>query len=796
MTAPLMRQPAAVASIPSGAGLQPEPMGGTGAPRMNPLARILAALKRYKWIILVTTMVGTGLGVVASRLLKPKYEVRATLFFEALDEAAGPVQAAGLLTSGQWLELLTTFSILDPVVRGRRLFLEPRHPEDDRLFEGFGLADRFTPGMYTITFSKDGKTYDLTQRSGRYREAGAVGDSVGRRLGFRWVPQIGRAYRGVEVAFELVTPREASVKLKDDLQTRMNAQKGRFLSLQLTGEDAEKTAGTLNLLIHQFVTEAARLKRSKLTELVATLDTQVTAGQIRLRNAERELEGYKVRTVTLPREDVPVSPGLQMTEPTVYANYFSQRQALDAIHRDRTAVEDVLRRTRNGELAVDAFTTITAVRQAPDFGKVLSELSQAEAELRGFRAKFTDDYKPIQYLKERIDTIRKQTIPAYAAALIDQLTREEKDLASRIRVAGLELQEVPARSINEARLRREVASAEGIYNNLVGRFESARLSEVSAIPDVRIQDEAVAPTKPTKNRAWVIIAMGIMGGLGLGLGLAVLLDLIDRRFRYPDQVTHDLGLPILGAVPEIKQAARGATMTSEEAAQVIESFRSIRLSLSHCYNPGDPVIFTVSSPSPGDGKSLVASNLALSFAEAGYRTLLIDGDTRRGELHRTFAAERRPGLLDHLAGQATIEQVLRTTSHGGLSLLTSGSRLHQGPELLGSARMAELMTQVRQRFNVIIIDSPPLGAGIDPFVLGSMTGHMLLVLRAGETDRQLAEAKLRIMDRLPIRLLGAVLNDIHSGTVGYKYYAYSYGYAAEDEEPSEQLPASVNAREG
>jgi len=234
-------------------------------------------------------------------------------------------------------------------------------------------------------------------------------------------------------------------------------------------------------------------------------------------------------------------------------------------------------------------------------------------------------------------------------------------------------------------------------------------------------------------------------------------------------------------------------MRSDEAAQVIESFRSIRLSLAHCFNAGDPIIFTVSSPSPGDGKSLVASNLALSFAEAGYRTLLVDGDTRRGDLHRTFGTERRPGMLHHLAGHATLKQLLRQTSHNGLTLITSGSRLHQGPELLGSARMAELMSLVRQRFNVIIVDSPPLGAGIDPFVLGSMTGNLLLVLRAGETDRQLAEAKLQIMDRLPIRLLGAVLNDIHSGTMGYKYYSYSYGYAAEDEEASPRLPAPTDA---
>ena len=101
--------------------------------------------------------------------------------------------------------------------------------------------------------------------------------------------------------------------------------------------------------------------------------------------------------------------------------------------------------------------------------------------------------------------------------------------------------------------------------------------------------------------------------------------------------------------------------------------------------------------------------------------------------------------------------------------------------MLGSPPMTELMAEVKSRFNAIVVDSPPLGAGIDPFVLGTATGHMLLVLRSGETDRQMAEAKLRLMDRLPIRMLGAVLNDIQTQSGTYRYYSYVYGYTADDE---------------
>jgi capsular exopolysaccharide synthesis family protein len=303
----------------------------------------------------------------------------------------------------------------------------------------------------------------------------------------------------------------------------------------------------------------------------------------------------------------------------------------------------------------------------------------------------------------------------------------------------------------------------------------------------------VTPQKPFSNSAPQIILMALAGSFGLAVGLALLLDQLDKRFRYPEQVSTELGRPILGAIPAIKKGRRGE-LAPDQAAQVVEAFRTIRLNLAHSYGAGGPVTLTISSPGPGDGKSLVSSNLAVSFAEAGYRTVLIDGDIRRGEVHRMFGVDRRPGLLDYLTAGAAYDRIIRPTSQRNLSVIPCGTRRHQGPELLGSAAMADLMAQLKSQFNVIIVDSPPLGAGIDPFVLGTTTGHMVMVFRTGETDRQMAEAKLRLLDRLPVRVLGAVLNEIQAEGV-YRYYSYLYGYTA-DEEPAQITAHSAGVADG
>jgi capsular exopolysaccharide synthesis family protein len=199
----------------------------------------------------------------------------------------------------------------------------------------------------------------------------------------------------------------------------------------------------------------------------------------------------------------------------------------------------------------------------------------------------------------------------------------------------------------------------------------------------------------------------------------------------------------------------------------------------HSFEETGRGIVTITSPGAGDGKSLLALNLALSFADANCQTLLIDGDIRRGALHSKFGVERLPGFVDYLAGGMTLDKVLRATDHQRLTLLPRGASQLHGPEMLLSPAMSALLEDLEKRYDVVIMDSPPLGAGIDPFVLGTATGSMLLVLRSGETDKRMAQAKLKMLNRLPIRLLGAVLNATPSEGE-FRYYSYLYSDLPEE----------------
>ncbi len=758
-----------------------------------PWGRYIDAIQRYKWLILLSTLLGTGIATVATRFLKLEYTAHATIWVETQPVLGGPIRPRGLLQGGAWQELLKTGAVLDSVALKQRLFLNVASPSDSGLFEEFTITRRTRAGSFVLRVDDSGERYRLETADNITIGTGQVGDTIGKGLRFRWIPPAGALTPGREIAFGVSSLRDVSNELRTRLGARM-PKDGNFLRVTLSGQDPNRIAEILNAVTDQFVSVAAGQKQLQLSVQAAALKEQLEVAGTNLADAEARLQRYRIEIITLPAETPtpPLAAGLQMTQAPVMKSFFAQQQRLENIDQDVNAINTMMESIRAGTLSMDALLSIPSVKNSQDLARSLADLSAGKANLRALQQRFTDEHRLVQEERNRIALLREETIPPYVDGILAQLEQQRAILRTEIDVATVELQKIPERTITEQRLKRERMSAETLFQMLQNNYEKTKLSLQSAIPDIRLLDPALAPSSPSSNSAPVIILVGFLVGLIAATGLALLLGHLDKRFRYPEQVTNELGLTILGAVPAIRKLKNG-TQSPEEASQVIEAFRTVRLALTHSYGTAGPIMLTVSSPGPGDGKSLVSSNLALSFAEGGYNTLLVDGDIRRGELHRMFDVDRQPGLLDYLNKDASLEDVIRRPQRG-LSLISCGTRRHLGPELLGSPVMGELIAHFKTEFDVVIVDSPPLGAGIDPFILSTATGNLLLVLRSGETDRIMAEEKLKLADRLPIRILGAVLNDVQTKHRAYRYYNYVYGYTAEDGKVLE-LPSGAAAKD-
>lgn len=758
----------------------------------SPIERPLAAIKRYKWLMLAIVLVATAGGYVATRLFKAEYEVRASILItQDTPDKSGPIRSAALLDPTDWTNLLRSFAVTDPVVRKLSLFLQPDVRSDMYFFQGFSLADSVAFGKYELDIDRDRHRWTLLrQPSAIPLDSGGVADSVGRRVGFRYsVPAWVYAMNGPgvrKIRFTVETPREAAV----ELTRRVNATlppTSNFLLLTFQDRDPQLAARILNTWINEYVGVASIYKKRKLTEAKQILEEQLLTQKAKIDSADYALQSFRVGTITQPSDQAAIVAGVQESRDPVLRDYFTKRIEYDDVRGDvnllRTLIASLAKDSVPSEALLQIRTAASGAPVAKQLSQAIVDYHAAENSLAQMRVTLTDEHPAVKEQLARLNTLKHQSIPQYANELLTSLRTRELDDSVRIANADANLKRIPQRTIDEEKLRRNRDAAASLYTDLAARTVNAQLAEASATPDVSVLDSAIAPLAPTQNTAPRIMLMAIAGGFGAALALAILLDKLDSRLRYPDQVTDDLGMPIAGMVPSFPKGGIDH-QSPEQMFQLVESFRTLRMAATNALGPR--LALAVSSPSPGDGKSLISMNLAMSFAESGLRTILVDGDTRRGVMHQAFSAPESPGLTDILGQSALVHDVIRPTSHGYLSFIPRGTRRKRSPELLTSHRLPELLDELRTMYDVVIVDTPPLAAGIDGYSISAATGALLVVLRTGMTNRRMAAEKLRLFNALPVDVIGAVLNGVTLNGA-YGYYGYVAGYEATDDEPGTEV---------
>ena len=744
-------------------------------PEGVPWQRYVDVIRRHALFIVAVTFAGSALGYSAARRVKPVYEATATVWINTPPaQQTGPIRAQQLLPSASWMELLRSYAIIDPVVRQLGLNVTPKIPSDSVLFRGFESLPTLRPGAYLLRVDSVGTRYAIENAKGLIVERGLVGDSVGRTLGFGWFPERRFLTPGRKMAFSVSTVRGMSQSLLGKVHASLPEQ-GQFMKMGLEGPDQNRVALTVNAWAEQLVRSSGELKARHLLEFKKTLEDQLAVAATQLHASENALEEFRVQTITLPSAGRTAAAGVAAADPIV-SNFFQQKVALDEVRAERIALEGMLAAANGGPLNPQSFLQLPAIlNNTPQLRAAIEELSSRQASLRTEQQYLTDQNPRVKQLAEAVRVLEQETIPRIAAGVLSALKAREPELSERISEQSQELRTIPTRATEEMRLVRQVVANENLYNSLKARYEEVSMAEAQSTPDLSILDLAAPPQWAESNDARRLLLLAVLASIGFAVGVSLLRDRLDHRIRYPEHATRELGLLISGTVPKFKPNRRGdfqlATMT-----QAVESFRTLRLAVRYNFPADTPVVVGISSPSAGDGKSLVASNLALSFASSGHRTLLVDGDVRRGALHTTFGMPVTPGLVEYLHGHAGLDAIVKQTTSENLFLISRGARSTRAPEMLVSDLMTALILAMRRQFDVVIVDSPPLVAGIDAYALGAAAGSMLIVLRPGVTDRKLAAAKLEIVDRLPIRILGTVLNGVPDDGA-YKYYGNEYDYA-------------------
>lgn len=749
--------------------------------------RIGSALWRARHVILLITALGTLAGVWARRFGRVQYVARATVWIDEgqhREATLGPIRSERLFDPEAWVDLIQSDAVLVPAVRDAGLLVQAGSPADSAALAGLSLDSSYRAGQYQIAVAPGGGAWRLSTQDGALVEAGAEGDSVGRRIGLHWLPDAATLVAASPVSFALLSEHDAARQLAARLQVKTDVN-GNILTVELQGADPKRLAATVNAVAEHYVETATGLQQQKLTELAGLLENQRQQAEQQLHQAESDLQRFRVNTITLPTlADAGRAGGADPggRDPAM-ASFLASQTEQQSLQRDRAAIADALARASPSGVSAEALMGIGAVQHSAELSAELRELTDREAELRAIQFRYGETYPTVQRLTEEIAALRQRTIPAGLRALLDQIGISSAQLARTVDATSSQLRAIPARALEQSRLERSVTLASALYTDLQQRTDEARLAKASSVPEVRVLDRAAQPHLPVRDTTNRIVLMAFAASFGLSIVGVLVVDRVDPRIRHPRQVTEEIGVPIIGVLPHCTRYSPFQMIgrIPRDMASLIEAVRAACCTLSEVHGPQRPVIVTLTSPGPGEGKSFVCANLAMAFAYGGVRTLVIDADMRRGVQHRTLGTDRRPGLGDYLRGAAPLDSVVLTTGHPQLGLIPCGGRDRNPPGLLAAPAFASLLDACSKEFAVILVDSPPLAAGVDPMLLAKATGCLLLVLRTGRSNLEVTRTKLGVMSRFSTRLLGAILNDARPSPE-YLPHAYSLpGYEATGE---------------
>jgi tyrosine-protein kinase Etk/Wzc len=513
---------------------------------------------------------------------------------------------------------------------------------------------------------------------------------------------------------------------------------------------AARDAGTVELLVAELVARPGtkfRIRRVTRDDAIDTLQTGLWI--------EEKVKDSGIISVTLDGHDPARLASILSTLSSVYLRRDVERRSAEAAKRLEFLEGQLPRlkaRLDAAEELLAAYRTDHGTVSVPwETHKAAEWSSAVDAALAALEAQ--------RGVIERRYTPRHPEVVALDRSIA----------AAREKRAKLDprLGAIPPVEIGAARLAREVNMAADLYLLLSKQAETVRLAKAGTIGHVRLLDAPVVSPRPVRPRPVSVVILALFVGLGGGVALIVTRRAFDEAASDSRQIETATGLPVLAIVPhsgrEANLGRRGCAGREPLARDApddpaTESLRLLRTALAFAQKARGNVV-AVSSPSPGVGKTFVSVNLAHLVAAAAKRVLLVDGDLRRGTVHRFFSVEASPGLSEVLARTTPLEQAARSTGVAGLDVLPCGERRREAAELLASTDIQALLAAAAERYDLVVVDTPPSLAVSDALIVARHASSNLLVLRAGRHPmREIALALERYV-RSGVVVHGVILND-------------------------------------
>lgn len=756
------------------------------------LGRLARGVIRRKWLVLAVTLLALVVAGYRAKKTVPLYSATARIWVRGYE---GRNKEAALERAHVWE--LTTRSFAERAAAQFGLTVELqgafRSMAPGQVFAEFRTDQEPVLGSYVLELDGQGN-YALKQLqlngtqvllSGPARQ---ILDSSRTINGFTFRLHPDVYTPPVSIPFRVRSLQAAANFLQSRVKTIFRNPPD-VVAISMTDTDPVRVANMVNYVAGIYIEEARNMRRRDAQRTISVLEGRARVAEEKYKASAEELRRYKQRYPFVEAVGV-----VEQSEALVRLEA-QQRALTDRMKALRILVDELgtdfspERREQSGRFVIQALAQTEGLTTIPEVQLAMQRLADLERQWqttvvgRGL----TDAHPQYRELNEKIIQ-EYRTIAEAAGAYLNTLRTQEQEVGRAIAQFRSQKAVAPVIMDQFAELQRQADADGRLYNELLRLVEEERIAQSVEAQKIGFLDHATVPTRPISMGRKKILILGCLFGLVVGCLLAAILELADKTIRTPEDVRTHLRLQVLGAVPVLdfkdlseyddSQRARlvdRLLVTHDYSPTPIgEAYRALRTNLLFSKQAGKIRALVITSIAPNEGKSFTAANLAIIIAQQKSNTLLVDGDLRRGVLHNTFGCPKEPGLTNYLSGMATLSEIVSETHIPNLSLVSCGALIPNPSELLGSLQMRRFIEEVRRRFDVVIFDSPPLTAATDAIVLGTQVDAMPIVIRAGQTRRDVAKERLEALKNIPVNVLGVILNGVESyrSHQTYSYYHY------------------------
>jgi capsular exopolysaccharide synthesis family protein len=588
-------------------------------------------------------------------------------------------------------------------------------------------------------------------------------------------------------------------------------RQSRLVYIHFTSYDPEVAANCANYIVQAYIDNGLE-RRLRVTQMTVNfLGKRIEEQRRKLEASQLALQKYMeeqklANVISDQYSDISAMKIAELNQQLVQATAF-RKEAQARYQLAREAQKDMNR--AQGLVEAQSNPQIQAIRrQQLETSNKMAELSQ----------RYGPNHPRITALRAELNALERDLHNENSKILMllsnqfEVALAKEKALEEALEKQKEDAMDIRKKSIGFQVLKREVDTNQSLYSMLLSKAKEARVTEEIDVGSVTVVDPALVPEKPSSPRLVLNVLLAIVGGALVGVSLAFLLEYMDNTIKFPEDLAKASQVAFLAHIPYYEMANTDtdkAPVTrgyggSSGSQVVAEAFRNLRTTLTLSRAEKPPRVLSVTSALSSEGKSFVSAKLAISFASAGERTLLIDADMRKPTQHRLWSASRKSGLSSLLSGTANMEETIQRGVMTNLDLITSGPIPPNPAELLQSGLMAQLLAIFAKHYHRVVIDCPPILPVTDASILAHLSDGTVLVVAAGSTTTYALKQAADRLFTANVQILGAILNltaskrtDYYYKGYRYKYYSqYEYGGKIEDGRPRRNVSDRARAEAG